>query len=294
MILSKVSSRRNLEIEDWLNKKIYHPLAFQLAKKLSVTRITPNMLSIFGGCLVLTSSYIYTLHIWPYTVIIALILHLGWHVVDGADGDLAYIKNMTSPLGEIIDGLSDYISHIILYCILAYVLSLTIGAKLAWTSAILAGFSRILQANYYEVCRRQYQWCAYGKTWLGHKPLLPESWFEHIIVKISNIYLAVASLNHKQSNFDDQLIQELQKTDLGREAVKKEMHIYLLPRINSMVFLGANYRTIMLGISMLLGSPLWYFLYESIVLNIVYGWVLIRYKGSTERFQRALQLHSSE
>lgn len=36
--------------------------------------------------------------------------------------------------------------------------------------------------------------------------------------------------------------------------------------------LSANRRTILLGLSMLAGSPLYYFLYEAVVLNAVLAW----------------------
>ena len=49
------------------------------------------------------------------------------HVVDGADGDLARLTGRSSPIGEMVDGLCDYLSHIVLYLVLGWWLSGTGG-----------------------------------------------------------------------------------------------------------------------------------------------------------------------
>jgi phosphatidylglycerophosphate synthase len=36
-------------------------------------------------------------------------LHMGWHVLDGADGDLARMTGRASPQGELFDGICDYV-----------------------------------------------------------------------------------------------------------------------------------------------------------------------------------------
>lgn len=102
---------------------------------------------------------------WPVAALMGLLLHMGWHVIDGADGDLARLTGRSSPYGEMIDGLCDYASHVILYVMLGILLQGRIGT-IAWLPTLAAGVGRIVQANYYEVQRRQYQWWAYGTPWL--------------------------------------------------------------------------------------------------------------------------------
>jgi len=50
-----------------------------------------------------------------------------------------------------------------------------------------------------------------------------------------------------------------------RAEVAKEQR----PLLCFLKFLGPNPRAIVLGISMLVGSPLWYFIYQSVVLNVL-------------------------
>ena len=44
--------QRPRELQDPLNHYLYHPLAWQLARRLAHTTLTPNMLSVFGALMV--------------------------------------------------------------------------------------------------------------------------------------------------------------------------------------------------------------------------------------------------
>lgn len=282
------STRRNQEIEDWLNRNIYHPLAYRLAQKLSKTSITPNMLSLAGGLLVILAAYIYTMPNWPMTTIFALLLHMSWHVIDGADGDLARMTGKAGPLGEVIDGLSDYLSHIILYCTLAVLLTDQIGAFWAWVAALGAGASRIIQANHYEMCRRQYQWWVYGKSWLGEVPILPKNIWGHMASWCANLYMSLGKHNNKSFAYIDNRISASQNSAHAKEQIKQAAIEHLLPYLATIRLLGANYRTIILGIAMLCGSPLWYFIFEIIIINAILIYSLAQYNKAIKYFKNIM------
>src|ERR1700741_2754546 len=74
----------------------------------------------------------------PLSALLGRALHMTWHVVDGADGDLARITGRSSPTGEMVDGLCDYASHIVLYLVLAWLLDFQIG-HVAWVITVVAG-----------------------------------------------------------------------------------------------------------------------------------------------------------
>ena len=105
--------KRPREMQDSLNFYLYHPLAWKLAKLLSRTPLTPNMVSVIGGLLVVLAGVVYfnmdstggtRAHGWPWGALLGLVLHMSWHVVDGADGDLARLTGKSSPIGEMVDG----------------------------------------------------------------------------------------------------------------------------------------------------------------------------------------------
>ena len=112
--------QRPRELQDPLNYYLYHPLAWQLARLLARTPLTPNTVSVLGAAMVVAAGAAYTELAWPVSAALGMALHMGWHVVDGADGDLARLTGRSSPIGEMVDGLCDYLSHAVLYILLAF------------------------------------------------------------------------------------------------------------------------------------------------------------------------------
>jgi hypothetical protein len=270
--------RRARELQDPLNHYLYHPLAWQLARLLSKTPLTPNVVSVFGGLLVVLAAIAYTQSGWPYTAALGLALHMGWHVVDGADGDLARITGRASPLGELIDGVCDYTSHIVLYLVLGWLLSATIGVSAYWWM-LGAGLSHIIQSNHVEVQRRSYQWWVYGTPWLRNTHAQAGSTTANgFFGAIVSGYLRLASGMTPHALRIDTAVEAAQdnpaRLEEIRTAVGAEAPLLLL----MCKFLGPNPRAIILGLSMLAAGlsvttsglgPLWYFLYQSIVLNVL-------------------------
>jgi len=134
---------RPAELEDWLNAHVFHPLSGRLASALQHTSATPNMVSMAGLASICAAAFIYGLNGGTAFAALGLALHCTWHVIDGADGDLARMTGKTSAMGEAIDGLSDYLGHFLLYGAVALVLVNQIGHA-AWAIVLLAGMTRIV------------------------------------------------------------------------------------------------------------------------------------------------------
>ena len=261
--------KRPPELEDWLNTWIYHPLAWQLARGLAHTPVSPNMVSIFGAAMVIAAGVAYAGLAWPVSAALGMALHMGWHVVDGADGDLARLTGKASPFGEMVDGLCDYGSHIVLYFILAAVLQGEIG-WIAWPVMVAAGVSHILQSNHIEVQRRSYQWWYYDKPWIGltHADTAAETRGKGF-AGLVNAYLAVASGVTPANAKLDALKQRAESDPAAMERFKHAVRAEI-PRLATIWrLLGPNPRAIVLGLSMFAGSPLWYFLYQAVLQNIL-------------------------
>lgn len=260
---------RPRELEDWLNFRVFHPLSSRLARRLERTPITPNMVSVAGGLCVVAAAAAYTVPGWPLSAICGFSLHLLWHVVDGADGDLARLTGKAGPMGEVVDGLSDYISHIVLYCVLATILAPQTGFGIAWAAAVGAGASRIMQANHYEVRRRQYQWWVHDHPWLQQVPLAGAGPGGKAAASIAGIYLSLAGSIAGQSGTLETLHRQTTGNAVMQARFRALASSHFRPLLASLSLLSANYRTICLGIAMLFGSPLWFFLFEIVVLNPV-------------------------
>lgn len=263
--VTEARSGKPPEVQGLLNHFVYHPAARRLAIWLAATPATPNMVSVTGAAMVIAAGAFYALVDGAAGITIGFALHLGWHVVDGADGDLARMIGRASPAGEIVDGLCDYGGHLVLYALLAFSLQATLGGW-AWTLALAAGLSRIAQSVYAESQRRTYMWWVYGIPWLrttGRGSVARAGG------GLAGIYIAVSNFLSAGTAPVDRLVAAAQADPGERQRVAelvREIGRYTLP---AQLVLGSNPRTILLGLSMAAGSPAWFFLIELTLLNIV-------------------------
>lgn len=265
--------QRPRELQDPLNYYLYHPLAWQLARLLAPTPLTPNMVSVLGAGCVVAAGFAYTQLAWPVSAALGLVLHMTWHVVDGADGDLARLTGRSSPIGEMVDGLCDYLSHAVLYILLAVLLADGTGPVSGWTAwalVIFAGLSHAVQSNHVEVQRRQYQYWVYGTPWLRNSHAQDDSatgksWAGALV----SAYIGVASGMTPQALRIDAAVQAAQGDPARLAAIAAAVRAEAPPLLRLCKVLGPNPRAIVLGIAMFAGSPLWYMLYQTIVLNLL-------------------------
>ena len=283
---------RPRELEDPLNLYVYHPLATRLARALVPTGISPNAVSVCGGLLIVAATFAYTQMDWPQGVLLGFTCHLLWHIVDGADGDLARLTGRTSATGELIDGLCDYTGHIVMYVAFAFLLDDTLGVW-AWVLAVAAGASHILQTNHAESQRRAYLWWAYGVPWLknaetsGDDLFARRSWFSRSFGHLATFYVRLSgAMNPGAAAIDARL-----EAAAGDPRESRRIRLLVRRSAHMSVFLqkalGANPKTIIIGLSMAFGSPLWFFLTEIFVLNLLLV-ISVRYHNRANRHLAAL------
>jgi phosphatidylglycerophosphate synthase len=262
---------RPRELQDPLNLYLYHPLSWQLARRLAPTPITPNMVSVFGGLMVVAAAVAYTGMDWPWGAWLGLSLHMGWHVVDGADGDLARLTGKSSPFGEMVDGVCDYASHIVLYIVLGAFLNAQIG-WMAWVYMGVAGVSHIVQSNHVEVQRRFYLYWMHGTPWLhnSHDALEEKRGVQRIFQIIAESYLRLAMGMTPHALRIDDAVTAAKGHPERLERIRASIETGFRPLLIVLKLLGPNPRALVLGAAMLLAnSPLWYFFYQAVVLNLL-------------------------
>jgi hypothetical protein len=263
------------EIEDTLNRYIYHPLAYRLARLLQPTGIAPNAVSVASGALVCAAAVFYTRVAWPVGALAGVACHLSWHVADGADGDLARLTGKASPIGEFVDGAADYLSHTFMYVLFATMLDDTPVGGWAWPLVILAGLSRIAQANHQETKRRQYLWRVYGVPWLGSqrgagkRVFTGRGWLSRASARVVRAYLALGESMAPCSARLDRLVDEAGGDESRRAEVRQRIREASRGSLLLQKALAANPRTILLGLCVLAGAPVWYFLIEGVALNVL-------------------------
>lgn len=265
--------QRPRELQDPLNYYLYHPLAWQLARGLAHTPVTPNMVSVFGGLMVVAAGIVYANLAWPIGAALGMALHMGWHVVDGADGDLARMTGRTSPIGEMVDGVCDYASHIVLYLILGWVLSNETGffsGSTGWVLLVIAGVSHAVQSNHVEVQRRQYQWYVYGTPWIRHSHSQADSATSKSLFGVFvSAYLNAASGMTPHALKIDTAVDSAKGDPARLAEIAAAVRAEAPPLLLMCKVLGPNPRAIVLGLSMFAGTPLYYMIYQAVVLNVL-------------------------
>lgn len=265
--------QRPRELQDPLNHYLYHPLAWQLARGLARTPVTPNMVSVFGGLMVVAAGIVYANLAWPVGVALGMALHMGWHVVDGADGDLARMTGRSSPIGEMVDGICDYASHIVLYLILGWVLSQQNGlfsGGTGWVLLVFAGISHAVQSNHVEVQRRQYQWYVYGTPWIRHSHGQADSATSKSLFGVFvSAYLKAASGMTPHALRIDAAVDAANGDPARLAEIAAAARAEAPPLLFVCKVLGPNPRAIVLGLSMFAGTPLYYLIYQAVVLNVL-------------------------
>ena len=253
---------RPAEIEEPTNRHLVHPLSRALATILIKTPITPNQVSVASVFVAAGAAACYLALPWPWAALGGLPCQFAWHVLDGADGDLARRTGRASPMGEMVDGICDHLSQVLLYLALATVLTWQIGPW-AWALAAAAGVSHFVQANAYETGRKTYRRWVYGAGWIRQALGSVEKGgpFQGLL---GRIYLSVSQLTNPGED-------DLEKAIGGNVVEASGGRLYqelFAPLIRSSFWLSGNTRTIAVFLSMLAGSPAWFFVFETTVLNL--------------------------
>jgi phosphatidylglycerophosphate synthase len=252
------------EIEEIANRLWIHPASRALVTRLMSTPVTPNQISLIS---ILAAAVACASFVWLPTIpgaLLGLAWLFAWHVLDGADGDLARRTGRASASGELIDGVCDHVSQGLIYIALAAVLQRTVGFW-AWPLALAAAASHTVQANAYESGRKTYRHWVYGAAWMRQRPDLSRSW-----AGLANrAYLGAANAF---SPGEGEVETAMARAGaLGETSFATARRIYRTaqaPLVKRSGLLGSTGRSLAVVASLVAGSPIWFFLYEIVVLDI--------------------------
>ena len=283
---------RPAELEDPLNRFVYHPLAARLARLLVPTGISPNLVSVGSALCLLAATWCFVMLAPPANWSAGLFFMLLWHVVDGADGDLARMTGRTSATGELVDGVCDIFGNVVMYFAFAFWLDDTMGGW-GWALAWSAGASHVLQLNHSETWRRLYQWRIYGKPWLGMAAesgdavFRRESWFSRYFSFWAVGYVWLSKrMTGKASPVDEALAAAgPEEAERIRAIVRRHAGLSLLLE----KALGGNPKTFIIAASVALGGPTLYFLTTLLPLNLILLISLLHHQRMEGRIAAAIK-----
>jgi len=263
---------RPSEIEATTNRLLVHPVSRALVDLLVLTPITPNQVSVASVFAAAAGAACYVALAWPWNALAGLACQFGWHVLDGADGDLARRTGRASPIGELVDGVCDHASQGLLYVAFAIVLQRSLGGW-AWALGWAAALSHFVQANAYETGRKTYRRWVYDAVWMRQSHGASEGALQR---GLGALYLTFSNLaNPGEAAIEALLAPRLAGGGAGAERTRAVYRRLYAPLVSASGLFGSNSRTIAAFLSILAGSPLWFFVYEITVLNLLLAVVTV-------------------
>lgn len=278
---------RTREIEELSNLYLVHPVSKAFVRVFARLGVHPNAVSVLGMiCGALAAVAYFHYREWEYAVAGFFFMFL-WHVMDGADGQLARLTGKTSEIGKVLDGLCDHLSFSLVYVAIATALTIDRGAWV-WIPAFAAGFSHIAQSSAYEFQRQNYDYWVHGKESarvLGsheiREALRSRTGISAVFARVQLLYVVI---QEKVAAYDRDLmarLEELKQEEGTRFARVRDLYRSVnMPAVRRWSVLSSNYRTLAIFVSVVIGLPLLYFLIEIVVLNIALILLLRMQKGA--------------
>ena len=247
------------------------------------------------GCGILAGiSYGFYPH--PLCDLAGFALMLAWHVMDGADGQLARLTRTYSELGKVLDGICDYVTFAAVYIGLGSVSmsAMASGGAWIWPLVALTGICQAVQSAAYELQRQNYNYWG----WQRQSAALPAmgrlqpglAWRPRIAAQMNRLYTFVAALGGWRCG----VVQCGSSPPFSHRARPINRHcarpIARISHLSSAAGACSAPITATLGvfIAAMLNLPLWYFLFEIIGLSLALIVLLARLKGQNAAFLQLL------
>ncbi|WP_138380510.1 CDP-alcohol phosphatidyltransferase family protein [Luteithermobacter gelatinilyticus] len=266
--------KRTSEIEEFTNLYLIHPISSWLVPRLASLRVSPNAVSLSGMFSGVLAGVAYSQYQNTAFALAGFAFMLIWHIMDGADGQLARLTQTQSEFGKVIDGICDYVVFISVYVGLALALSAELGLWV-WIVVLGAGASHAIQSGAYEVQRQEYDYWGHGKASARlpdpHDLKKPTNggvqglsfWLNCGYVKMQYAFSGVTceQRRHIHEIFLKHPDRHAEMRRLYRETFARSVKVWSV--------MCANYRTFAIFIACIFKEPLWYFWFEIAVLNLV-------------------------
>jgi CDP-diacylglycerol--serine O-phosphatidyltransferase len=293
--------RRTTEIEEITNLYFIHPLASRLVPFFAQMRLTPNAVSITGMLFGILSAFAYYRYADLRFAITGFALMIAWHVMDGADGQLARLTHSHSYFGKVLDGISDNVTFLAVYTALATALSRKHGD---WMYALVAlsAVCHAVQSASYEAQRQEYEYWGWGRKPQEPPPRdSPERdgdgppairWLFDFLHRLffARLSFPTAGIGRK---FRETMDAALQRQPGYAALIRQRYRETLAPQLRRWSVLSANYRTLGIFISALFKAPEYYFGFEIIGFSAALAVLIRRQSTSYEVLLSLLRLHSA-
>jgi len=287
--------RRTSEIEEFTNLYFIHPIAGRLTPRLAAMHISPNTVSLTGMLFGISAAFAYYHYLDLPFAVAGFILMIAWHVMDGADGQLARLTHSQSELGKVLDGICDYVTFIAVYVALAIVLSRQYGDWM-WVLVVAAGGCHAVQSAAYEAQRQEYNFWGRGQASMklpdpGAAPpnaaaMTPAQLLMNFLYRqYVRLQLLVSGI---APEFHTRLAAMLDAEPERAAEIRRRYRDMFAPAIRRWAVLSANYRTLGIFIGTFFKMPQYYFWFEILGFSAILIVLLSRQRARYALFLEGL------
>lgn len=291
------STLKSADTEEPIDIYFYRPIGYRWALFFQKAGITPNtvtILSIFLG--VGAGVCFYFENIW--LTLLGIFLLIWANSYDSADGQLARMTKQFSPVGRALDGFAGDLWFASIYIAICLRLFPEWGGWI-WGMALVAGFFHSKQASMADYYRNIHLLFLKGKsgseldnsaelTEKFNKQTFKNNWFDKIYLYFYRSY--TKGQESWTPNFQVMFTKLKQKYgETYPESFRMAFRQKSLPLMKYTNILSFNTRAIVLFISVLVGLPWIYFVFELTVLNILLIYMVRKHEKICDVFTGELE-----
>lgn len=142
-------SLKHIEAEEPLDLYFYRIVSFLFVKIILPFPITPNQISIAALAMGVISAVFYSFGS-KEAFLIAAVFYAIYYLFDLSDGQVARLKNNGTRIGRIIDGISDYVTHVSIYIGLGIGLGNELNTWLLLIATLICLMVQVILFDFYR------------------------------------------------------------------------------------------------------------------------------------------------
>jgi hypothetical protein len=164
-------SHKGRDVEEWVDLHFFRPIGIRIARALLPTGVSADQVTLWSLLIGLLAGHLFAYQD-PWAAAIGFALFIVSDIFDSADGQLARLRGSSTRFGRALDGISDNLRFINLYCHLVYRLIHTgMWSPGAFLLVAAAGLAHTYQSAAVDFVRNAYLHIGLGK---GGELDLPE------------------------------------------------------------------------------------------------------------------------
>lgn len=293
------STLKSSDTEEFIDIYFYRPIGYRWALLFQKLGVTPNAVtiaSIFLG--VGAGICFYFDNIW--ITLLGIFLLVWANSYDSADGQLARMTKQFSALGRILDGFAGNLWFASIYIAICLRLYPDWGLWI-WALAIVTGIFHSKQAAMADYYRNTHLLFLKGESGseLDNTADLKEKdvnltwkdnfWEKLVLAFYTNYTKGQEDLSPRLQELFKTLRNTFGKVSAAPQTFRDDFRIKSLPMMKWTNVLSFNTRAIALFVSVLIGWPWLYFVFELVVLNIIFVHMISTHEKFSKEFSEAVQ-----